>query len=279
MLISSLSFALMNLVIKFLHRFPTPELILFRAIISFTLSYIVIKRKGLNPLGNNRKLLLLRGFLGITALTLFFFTLHKLPISTAVTIQYLSPIFTAIIAIYFLKEPMQPMRWVFFLISFLGIGIVKGFNSDISWIYLIAGVLSAFSAGFAYNVIRKLRTTDDTNVIILYFPMMAVPVMAVWSYFVWVTPVGIEWLLLLIVGLLTQVGQVFLTKALTTSNANEVTIMRYFGIIYALSFDYFIFNQTFTPIVLVGIALVIIGVVLNLSYYKIKKLLTSSELR
>jgi drug/metabolite transporter (DMT)-like permease len=238
-------------------------------LVSFTLSYYYIKKLNLKPFGHNKKLLITRGVLGIIALFLFFFTLQKMPLATAITIQYLSPIFTAIIAVFFLKEKMSPIKWIFFAISFAGIALMKGFSNDVSWIYLGAGVISAVFTGFLYNVIRKLNKTDHPVVIVFYFPLISIPIMLIWSYFDWVQPIGIEWLLLVLVGIFTQIAQIYLTKAFDLEEVNKLSIMKYIGVIYAFGFDYFIFGNTYTPTVLAGITLVIIGVILNLSYNKI----------
>ncbi|MEN8139372.1 MAG: DMT family transporter [Bacteroidota bacterium] len=269
MFISSLAFGVMNLIVKSLNRFPTSELILFRSVISLIISFYFIKKLNLKPFGNNKKWLIIRGTFGVIALSLFFFTLHNLPLATAITIQYMSPIFTAIIAIFLLNEKMGPFRWVFFGISFAGIAMVKGFSSNISWIYLIAGILSALFSGFAYNAIRKLRDSDHPVVIVFYFPLIATPVTLVWSYFEWVNPIGWEWGLLILIGIFTQIAQIYMTKALAQAEANVVSIMKYIGIVYALGFDYLIFGTTYTLTVIIGIVFVISGVLLNLFYKKI----------
>lgn len=270
MLISTFTFAVMNVIVKYLNNFPTSEIILFRSVVSLLISYYFIRKNKLNPFGNNKALLITRGVFGIIALGLFFFTLKNIPLSTALTIQYISPIFTAIIGIFFLGEKMPVLRWMFFGISFVGIGVVKGFSSDISWIYLISGTLSAFFAGFNYNIIRKLKDTDNHHVIIFYFPLIATPVMAVWSYFEWVQPNLQEWALLISVGILTQIAQVNMTKSLGLLEANVAAIMKYLGIVYALFFDFIIFGVSYSYFVLFGISLVILGVILNVSFNRIK---------
>ena len=104
MLISTVAFSLMQLCVKFLHHLPTHELILFRSAISLVLSLGYLLPKGINPLGNNRKFLLLRGIFGVTALSLFFVTIQNIPLASAVTIQYLSPIFTAVSPFFYLAN-------------------------------------------------------------------------------------------------------------------------------------------------------------------------------
>ncbi|MDX5404698.1 MAG: DMT family transporter [Bacteroidota bacterium] len=264
MLISVVGFAVMNLVVKFLGHIPPTELVLFRSIISLFLSLIMIYRKGISPFGNNRKYLILRGIFGVSALSLFFTTLQDLPLASAITIQYLSPIFTAFFAIFILKEPMRPIQWVFFLVSFLGIALIKVFDPNITpWLFL-AGIASAVFSGLAYNMIGKLRNSDDPVVVVFYFPLIATPIMAVISIFYWVTPVGWDWLLLILMGVLTQIAQVYMTKAYQVSTVNKVAGLKYFGIIFALSFDFFIFGVEYQWLALVGIVLVVAGVILNI---------------
>lgn len=223
----------------------------------------MIWKAGISPFGNNKKFLFLRGLFGTIALTLYFYTLQNLPISTAAVIQYLSPIFTALFGIWLLKEPMKPMRWVFFLISIIGVIIVKGFNPNLSLIYLGAGLLSAIFAGLAYNCIRILRNTDKPVVIVMYFPLVAIPIMTLLSLNNWKWPSGQDWLIIVFMGIFTQIGQVFMTKALHAEKANVVTPLKYTGIFYALGFDFFIFGVSYNWMVFVGMALVLSGVVLS----------------
>ncbi|MCB9192365.1 MAG: DMT family transporter [Flavobacteriales bacterium] len=263
MLISTFAFSLMQLCVKYLNHLPTHELILFRSLISLVLSLAFLLPKGINPLGNNRKFLLLRGVFGVTALSLFFITLQKIPLASAVTIQYLSPIFTAIIAVFVLRERMRKMQWLFFLLAFAGVALMKGFDDRVSLFYLGLGILSAFFAGAAYNCIRLVKDTDHPLVVVLYFPMVATPIMLFLSYYEWITPIGWDWLLILLLGIFTQIGQVFMTKALQAEPANLVASLKYLGSIYALAYGYFIFDETYGLMSLLGIGLILSGVTLN----------------
>lgn len=268
MIVSVIGFALMNLVVKFLHRLPTTELVLFRSVVSLSLCLIFFKRNNINPWGNQKLYLILRGVFGVTALSFFFYTLQKLPLGSAITIQYLSPIFTAFFGIFILKEKVKWIQWVFFLVSFLGIGLVKGFDSSITNDLLFLGIISALFSGLAYNCIRKVKDTDHPMVVVFYFPLIAIPIMGVIALFNWVTPIGIEWLLLILMGVFTQIAQVNMTKAFQAAEINAVISLKYVGIILALSFDFFIFGTHYNHIALFGIALVLIGVVSNILYKK-----------
>ena len=64
--------------------------------------------------GNNKGLLVVRGVVGSIGLITFFYTLQNIPLASAVTIQYLSPIFTTILGIFLVKEKVKPIQFVFF---------------------------------------------------------------------------------------------------------------------------------------------------------------------
>lgn len=242
------------------------ELVFFRSLISLSLCLIVFKRKKIKPWGNQKLFLILRGVFGVTALSMFFYTLQKLPLGSAITIQYLSPIFTAFFGIFLLGEKVKSIQWIFFLMAFSGIAMVKGFDPNVTPALFAMGICSALFSGLAYNCIRKVKDTDHPLVVVFYFPLIATPVMGIFSFFHWIQPLGVEWLLLLAMGVLTQIAQVYMTKALQSAEINEVISFKYLGIVLALGFDLILFDVVYSSFALLGIGLVLLGVLSNVIY-------------
>jgi len=265
MLISVGCFAAVNLMVKFLPHLPATELVLFRSLITFLLSYTLLKRKKVNPWGRDKKWLLIRGIAGTTALTMFFYTIQKMPLSAAVTVQYLSPFFTAFIAGLLLGERTRWVQWLFFAISFIGIVVVKGSSAQIPPVLLALGVISSMFSGLAYNSIRKLKN-EEPLVVVMYFPLVAFPIMMVFSFFNWVMPNGTDWILLIGIGLMTQFAQLYMTKSYQLSEVNTVAPLKYIGVLFALTWDILLFDFIPNVQMYVGILLVIGGVVLNLRF-------------
>ncbi|MCB0733418.1 MAG: DMT family transporter [Bacteroidetes bacterium] len=265
MILAGITFAGMNVCIKAVPNIPSVEIVFFRAVISFVLSLFFVLRKRISPWGTNKKVLLLRGLFGTVALICFFYTLHVMPLASAMVIHYLSPLFTALIAHFALKERLKFATLIFFLISLVGVFIMKGFDPRISWSDALIGLVAAVMSGAAYNSIRKLKFSEDSNVIILYFPMVAFPIT---GFILWVThgfvmPTGRELGLLILVGLLTQIAQYFLTRAYQSERADKVASVSNLGVIYALILGYFMFGEVFNLTSLLGMFLVVSGVVLN----------------
>ena len=86
-------------------------------------------------------------------------------------------------------------------------------------------------------------------------------------------PQGIEWLLLLIIGIFTQFAQILLTKAFHEGTASTITPFQYLGAIYAFLIGYFVFDETLSTIVNVGIVMVVGGVFINALIKKKKSLI------
>lgn len=270
MMLATFIFAIMNVFVKYLPNIPAIEIILFRSIVSFFMSGIVLKAKGIPLLGKNRKILFFRGITGALALMMFFTTLQHIPLASAVTLMFLGPIFTTIIGIWLVKEKVIPVQWFFFALSFAGILMIKGYDPRISPLMALLGVGAAFFSGLAYNMIRKLKTSEHPLVIIFYFPLVTLPIVGIYSVFHWVQPVGWEWALLLAVGVLTQIAQYFMTLAYQTEELSKVANINFIGVIYALGFGFFLFDETFNVLTYLGMACVMAGLVLNV-WIKFKK--------
>ena len=278
MLFAVFCFALMNLIVKFLNDIPAMEIILFRSAVSFVICVVGLRMQNVKGLGTNKKVLFLRGLFGGTALFLFFTTIQNMPLASAITLHYLAPIFTAIIAWLILGERLVLLQWLFFLISFVGVTMVKGFDERVDTLYFIMGIVSAFLSGCAYNCIRKLKTSEHPLMVILYFPLVTLPIASLYCIFYeWKMPMGWDWLNVLLVGLLTQIAQFYMTKAYQIEEAARVASVSYTGIIYALGFGFLFFQETFNIYVFIGIGLMLLGVILNVTFKNKKDILIETE--
>ncbi|WP_233254101.1 DMT family transporter [Hymenobacter sedentarius] len=277
MLLSTLLFAGMNACVKQLHHLPALEIIFFRSIFSIVASYVALRRLGVAPFGNNYRLLISRGSTGAVALVCYFLAIQHLPLATAVTAQYLAPIFTAVMGIWLVREPVRSWQWVFFALSFGGVVLVQQGGpatpsagpaepADLGLVYLGIGVLGALLSGLSYNAIRKLRGREHPLVIVFYFPLISLPLAALGCLFHWQTPQGMDWLWLLVCGAFTQGAQVAMTRAYQLERLSRVAPLNYLGMFYALGLGYVFFGENFGPVAYAGMAMVLLGVGLNAWY-------------
>ena len=273
MLLATFAFAVMNVFVKQLSRIPAIEIVFFRCLVSAGICFVGIARAGVDWKGNNNALLIARGSFGTLALFTFFITLQHIPLATAVTIAYLSPIFTTLIGVFLLGEHVRPVQWLFYGIAFAGVFVIKGFDASVPTVFLLTGITSAICSAVAYNLVRRLKEQEHPLVVVLHFQLVGVIVGLIFTLFNWQSPMNAwEWFCLLMCGLLTQVGQICLTKALQAERVAHVSILNYSGLIYALAFGVFIFGEHYTLQTILGIALVAAGVVLSVVFGKRKPL-------
>ena len=271
MMISALSFALMAALVKEAGQLGIPllQIIFVRAVISVVLSLADIRRAGVHPLGQRRVLLLGRGVSGFLALTGVFYALIHLSMAQATVLQYLHPVFTAVLAFLFLAERPTTATLVCIVLSLLGLAcIVSPYwsgadNAGGALWPVLAGLGGAFGSGVAYTLVRKLVATEHPSVIVLYFPLVCLPgtILLGGGDFIWPTVTG--WWVLLGVGCFTQFGQLALTKAMQLDAASRVTSLSYVQIIFAAILGWLAFGEIPVQATLLGGVLILLGAVVS----------------
>lgn len=263
---SALSFAVMDVFLKYVSHFGGFQLVFFRSIASVTIGMSFLLYKRIPLLGNQRKLLIIRGLVGFTSMLLFFSSISMMPIGSAVSIRYLSPIFTAIFAIMVLKERVYPMQWVFFIMAFAGVLVLKGVDVRIGNLGLIMMIGSSFFSGWVYILIRAIGMKDHPVVIVNYFMVICLIFGGLLSFFNWKTPVGMEWLILMSLGVFGFTGQIFMTKALQLEEANRIAPFKYMEVIFVILIAYIWLGEGYKIGSLLAIGLIIVSLVMNVVY-------------
>jgi drug/metabolite transporter (DMT)-like permease len=272
MLISALGFALMSATVKYVSEYGIPvfEIIAARALVSFILSYLDVRRKGISVWGNNRPLLFARGMVGTLALFCVYYAVTTLPLAEATILQYVHPLFTAIIAYVFLKESIQASTVMSICLSVLGVAVMvypnwdSSVSADLPLLSVGVALLGALGSSIAYVIVRKLSRTEDPSVIIFYFPLVALPVslLAIGDDFVmpsaWLT------LMLILVGIFTQIGQLGLTKAMQTEAAGKASAYSYIQIVFSALLGWLLFSELPTLWTILGGGLIVSGALVNL---------------
>lgn len=268
MIISSLAFACMNATVKYLSQVSAYQIVFFRSLGSLFFTFGFLLKNKIPLLGNNKKLLILRGLVGVGSMTFFFMSTKYLPIGTAVSLRYLGPIFAAIFAVFLLKEVVKPLQWLFFAMAFAGVLILKGFDDNLNWFGLLLVFMSAIFIGLVYIIISKIGKKDHPVVIVNYFLVIATLVGGLLSITTWVNPTITELILLMSLGVFGYYGSVYMTKALQISATNQIAPFKYLEVIFTVLFGVFIFSEIYTLWSVLGIVLIITGLILNIFYKK-----------
>jgi drug/metabolite transporter (DMT)-like permease len=261
-------FSVMSLLVKFAGRtLPSQEIVLARSLIMAALTFAALRSRRIPVLGERRRLLILRGLLGFAALSCFYYALVHLPLADATVIQYTNPAFAAVFAVFVLGERMRRREIVCVVMSITGVllvaqpGFLFGDSAGLDPLAVVVALAGAVLSAAAYVTVRLLAT-EHHLVVIFYFAVISslasVPGTAIDP----VAPGLAELLLLLGVGVSTQLGQVFMTKGLHLERAGRATATSLVQIVFAGVWGMIFFSQVPGPAGLAGAALIVAGILL-----------------
>lgn len=266
MLLATLGFTAMQVLIKYLPDYHVFQVVFFRGLGTSLLCIWYLRRNDISLWGNKRPLLILRAIIGITSMSLFFFTLQRIPMGASVSLKYLSPIFTAIFAVIILKEKVKLIQWGFFALALMGVLMLKGFDTQVGTLDLLMGVGGALFAGLVYVIIRRIGKTEHPMVIVNYFMGSAAILAGIAMIPFWRTPQGMEWVYLIAIGVLGYFAQVYMTKAFQAEQASKVAPVKYMELVYSLLVGFLWFEESYTILGFCGILLILLSMLLNVFF-------------
>ncbi len=127
----------------------------------FLLIFLKIKKEPIIFKTKYPVLTIIRVFLFYTAFILYFFSLTKLSLSTAVTLFFVSPFFITILSMIFLNETIGFRRWFALVIGFIGVILVMDPKINNFNIYVIFPVICAFFYAVSM-IIQKKTSLEDS---------------------------------------------------------------------------------------------------------------------
>jgi drug/metabolite transporter (DMT)-like permease len=268
MAVSAFFFSLMGLLVKLLgQRLPSQEIVFARSLLVLIFAWMMLRRAGASPWGNDKKWLFMRGFLGFVALSCFYYGLTHLPLADATLIMYTNPVFTGIFAAIFLKESIARSDVAGVLLSLVGVALIARpsflFGGPERLDPLAVGVALAGSivSATAYTIVRKLRRTEDPMTIVFYFPLISTPAAIPLALPDALVPQGWEWAMLLALGLITFIAQVTMTRGLSMEKAGRATSVSYLQVVFAFIWGMVFFREFPTPLSIVGAFLILLSTV------------------
>ncbi len=235
----------------------------WRGLICLFITYGYLKHLKVPIWGHNKKWLITRGLAGTFALGFFFYSIQSMPLASAVTIQYLSPIFTVVISGLFFAEKVTLRHWLCSLLGFAGVFIIQGYDDRVTAFAATMGVLGALSSAFAYNSVRTLKDSDHEWVVMFYFPLIATVVSTPFAVSRWVWPQGWDWLAIVVLGVLVQIAQLFLTRGYSREKASAVASVNYAGVLLATIYGVLFFGEHLPLPTIVGMAIILLSVWLS----------------
>ena len=166
MLVSCLLFAAMGVCVKFgAETFSTGEVVFYRGFVSMLMMIGLARLQGVSLRTPHWRMHVSRSVSGSVALSCYFFAIGILPLATAVTLNYTSPIFVALLLAAAFGERLRRSALVAILVGFAGVVLLlRPTLSADQWLGALAGLGSGAVASIAYVSVRELGRAGEPEV-------------------------------------------------------------------------------------------------------------------
>jgi len=261
--LSALSYCIMSIFVKLAGSdLATIQIVFVRGVFTLVVTGIILRYRRVPPFGNKRFVLVLRGIVGSIALFFVYESLQRLTLPEATVIQYLFPIFTALFASLIISEHIGKILHVAIIMGLAGVYIILDFpfigSGVISKMDTLIALLGSFLTGLSYVLVRKAsQLKESPYVIMFYFPLFTVPMSLFFLPGNWVNPTGLIWGYLLMVGISSQLGQLFLTFGYELLPASRAAMTSYLQVPFSVIAGIIIFHDVITLNFMIGTLIIL----------------------
>lgn len=259
-LVAAALFAIVSAMAKFaVQDYHVLQILFFRQVAVFLSSLPAISRSFPDALRTRHPLLHTVRLIGaFVALSCGIWAVAVLPLTTATTLGFAQVFFTALLALWFLDEPVGRHRLAAIAVGFLGVLIVMrpGVAGLFDTRALIA-LLGALGAAMAVTSVRRLSQTETTATLLVYQSLFVGLLAGVPLFWLWTTPDLFGLLFLMAMGVLATLGQWIGVRALRLGEASVIGNIEYTKLIYAAVLGVVIFAEIPDAYTMAGAAIII----------------------
>ncbi len=237
MLVAALGFAIMGALVKVgAQKFSSAELVFYRSLFGLLVIWLYIYSRKLPIATPVMFKQMSRALVGFASLVLFFYAISHLPLATAITLNYTSPLFLALLTPFLLHEKPKKTLWLGLVLGFFGVTLLlePNFNSK-DWLAGSLGLLSGLGAALAYAHVKQLGKLNEPDWrTVFYFTLLSTIGAGLWMLFAQFQPLAWRDLpILLGLGLSATIAQLAMTRAYRTGDTLVVASLAYITVVLA----------------------------------------------
>lgn len=209
---------------------------------------------------NHYGLLFVRAISGIGAFFFVFISIRYLSVANATLFLNTAPFFIPFVLLLYVKEPIDHRLWLGIIPGFIGIVLIlrptaHGFN----W-HAILPLASGISVAIIYLSVGRLHHYKEPMLRILFYLYLFAAILVLpFGLFYWQNPSTKDWLLLGCICITSFLAQTALTFSLRHGSPKALAPLCYTSVVFALFFDWLIWNHTPHWLSAIGILLVLGG--------------------
>jgi drug/metabolite transporter (DMT)-like permease len=267
MIAASLLFACMGVCVKLgSAQFAAAELVFWRGFIATLIigSYVLLRR--LPVATPHARTHVLRGLAGFVSLVMYFYAISLIPLAAAVTLNYTSPLFLALLLALWLKEPVRRGFYAALTAGFVGvIFLLQPTLGRDQWPGAVFGLGSGIISSIAYLNVRRLGELGEPEWrTVFYFSVMSavggLPWLLAASPFHAIDLRG--WALLVGVGGFGVLAQLCMTAAYKRGKTLVSASLAYSTVVFSSGFGILLWGETLPWQSWLGVILIVASGVL-----------------
>lgn len=193
---------------------------------------------------------------GTIEVACFYWAVGMMPLADTMAFWMATPIFVAVASAWVLREKLDRTRFAVVCLGFCGVLLTLGATLDSGWLPTTVAIVGVCVYSAYLMTTRALRGTSAT-VLATYQMTGALLFGLVMAPFAWVPVAPLDLLLLMALGVVGVVAHLAVTKSLALAPAPIVVPWQYAMILWGILFGWIFFGEVPTPIMLVGVAVII----------------------
>ncbi len=203
-----------------------------------------------------------RGLIGYVSLLLYFYAIAHLPLATAVTLNYTSPMFLALLSVILLREKLPPRAVAGLALGFGGVVLLlQPTLSGEAWLAGLTGVGSGLTAGWSYLHVRELgRQGEPEWKVVFYFALIStLGGLLLMSFETW-HPVTLDNVgLLLGLGVTATLAQLAMTRAYKVGRKLVAANLSYLTVVFSSLIGVLVWGDRLGTPALAAMGLIIVS--------------------
>ncbi|HEV2574781.1 MAG TPA: DMT family transporter [Beijerinckiaceae bacterium] len=260
MILATVAFAATHAVSKWLiANYPIGQVMFSRSLVGLVVAgAILLPIHGFGVYGTKQpQNHIMRGLSQSLSQTFSVLAFGLMPLAGAIAINFSAPLWSALVAIVFLKEKAGLVRWLVLLCGFTGVLIVTNPGADTLTLGAIFALLNAIMLGTVTVAVRGMASTESPQTLLIW------QLTTVTFFHAFLLFFGVKWAppqdlaLFALGGITNLIGQYFWTKALVLAPATAVSPFFYFMLVWAMVIGYLVWGEVPTSGLLAGSAIVI----------------------
>lgn len=242
--------------------FSVAEMVFWRSILTVILATGLLWYSGASVKTSKLGTHAHRGVAGFVSLFMFFYALTALPVATAMTLNYTSPLFVALLFSALARQPIGLALWGAVTLGFVGaVMLLRPTIAPEQLTPALVGLASGAVSAIAYwNVHRLVQEHEPEERVVLYFGITCTIGSLVWMLPQRWTPITQDNVAVLAgVGFFGALAQFAMTRAYGKGSAIVAAALSYSGIVFSSVLGILVFADVLPLVAWVGIALIILA--------------------